>query len=83
MKCVCDTDLCNVEGFDPEDQSTFSCYDGDYDLDSIATLESSGENLIGDFETRSCFTNRNQCFKMIYKGNGNNFFEATLLKMLF
>ena len=56
--CICDTPLCNVQN----DVMDFYCHGGDFNL--LALKES--PNLLN--ETHSCYTNREQCFIMVYKG---------------
>ena len=56
--CVCDTPLCNVMDH-PFD---FQCHGGDFALSSL----SNNPSLLN--QTHSCYTNREQCYIMKYKG---------------
>ena len=56
--CICDTPLCNTL-YHP---INFFCHGGDFELGSLLEGDTQLE------ETHSCYTNRNQCFIMKYKG---------------
>ena len=67
--CLCDTDFCNAGA--PNEDEPFSCYAGDLDL---ASLDQAYNTNHGDlmsllsFQVVSCYSNRDQCFQMKYKG---------------
>ena len=56
--CICDTPLCNVV----QSPNDFFCHGGDYEIPDLIK-----EPLLLN-ETHSCYTNRNHCFIMKYKG---------------
>ena len=57
--CICDTPLCNLENHMPD----FYCHGGDFDLEFIQRNPSFLN------ETHDCYTNREQCFIMHYRGS--------------
>ena len=57
--CVCDTENCNKG----EAILDFYCHGGDYILKDIIDYPS----LLN--QTHSCYTNRNKCYIMRYKGS--------------
>ena len=62
--CICDTSNCNLRDF----PKVFHCHGGDFELSS---LEEEPELLN---QTHSCYTNRNQCFIMLYNGMSKTVF---------
>ena len=60
--CICDTDLCNIW----HSTLDFYCHGGDFDLNELQ-----GNALMLN-ETHNCYTNREQCYIMIYNGKSGH-----------
>ena len=71
--CICDTPLCNVDGYVRD----FFCHTGDYDLADIQD----DPTLLN--VTASCYTNRRQCSIMKYKGTESNIMPDHFDVMIF
>ena len=56
--CMCDTPFCNVRAV----PLNFFCNEGDFDRQQLL------ENTTLLEKTISCYTNRKQCFIMVYEG---------------